>query len=101
MCEAGVSAEGVEARFGGSYRSNYATALARLRQLQDDGLIDINRAGDISVRPLGTVFLRHFAMAFVAYLDPTPARRTNAFSQTLNGAVRTLGLEPDIGPPRA
>lgn len=83
MCEASVSAAEVEARFGGNYQSDYRASIARLQSLRDDGLIDLSEAGDLSIRPLGTLFLRHAAMAFDAYLDPTPGGTGKAFSQTL------------------
>ncbi len=83
MCETGVSAAEVETRFGGNYKADYKDALTKLQPLQDDGLIQVSDAGDLSVRPLGTLFLRHAAMAFDAYLDPIVGRPEKAFSQTL------------------
>jgi len=83
MCETGVSAAEVEARFGGHYKTDYKDAIARLQPLHDDGLINLSETGDISVRSLGTLFLRHAAMAFDAYLDPIIGRPEKAFSQTL------------------
>jgi oxygen-independent coproporphyrinogen-3 oxidase len=83
MCETGVSAAEVESRFGGNYMTDYKAAIARLQPLHDDGLINVSETGDVSARPLGTLFLRHAAMAFDAYLDPVIGRPEKAFSQTL------------------
>jgi len=92
MCEMGVSGAEVEGLFGGNYLRDYDASLARLQPLQDDGLIDVNSRGDLSVRPLGKLFLRHAAMAFDAYLDHSrPAgdavsgkqEQKNTFSQTI------------------
>lgn len=83
MCETGVSGAEVEARFGGNYKTDYKASIARLQPLHEDELINVSEDGDVSVRPLGTLFLRHAAMAFDAYLDPIIGGPKKAFSQTL------------------
>ncbi len=83
MCEAELLAEDVERRFGGCFRTDYAPALARLGPLQEDGLVDISKNGDVFVRPLGRILLRHVAMAFDAYLDRTALESARTFSQTV------------------
>ena len=83
MCEAAVRAEDVERRFGGCFRTDYAQALESLGRLQSDGLVEISEKGDVSVRSLGRVLLRHVAMAFDAYLDSAAAQRAKTFSQTV------------------
>lgn len=82
MCEAAVSAEEVERRFGKSVRLAYTTVVKRLGPLQRDGLIDISEQGSLRVRPLGRVLLRHVAMPFDAYLDPGIGSE-KTFSQTV------------------
>jgi len=83
MCEAAVRAEDVERRFGGCFRTDYAQALESLGRLQSDGLVEISEKGDVSVRSLGRVLLRHVAMAFDAYLDSAAAQPAKTFSQTV------------------
>ena len=83
MCEAAVRAEDVERRFGGCFRTDYAPALESLGGLESDGLVEISENGDVFVRPLGRVLLRHVAMAFDAYLDHTAPQPARTFSQTV------------------
>jgi oxygen-independent coproporphyrinogen-3 oxidase len=83
MCEAAVSAEAVERRFGGCFRTDYADALEQLASLQRDGLVDVSESGDISASELGRVLLRHIAMPFDAYLDRTVTQPARTFSQTV------------------
>jgi len=83
MCEAGVTAHEVEARFGGTFRKDYARAFERLEGLEEDGLVEISDRGDVHVTTLGRVFLRNVAMAFDAYFDPEASPAEKTFSQTV------------------
>ena len=83
MCEAAVRAKDVERHFGGSFRTDYAPALERLEDLERDGLVEISDEGDVLVRPLGRILLRHVAMAFDAYLDRAAPQPAKTFSQTV------------------
>jgi oxygen-independent coproporphyrinogen III oxidase len=83
MCEAGVRANDVEKRFGKSALDEYSAVVDRMRSLERDGLIEVSEQGDLRVRPLGRVLLRHVAMPFDAYLDPNTAPAEKTFSQTV------------------
>ena len=83
MCESGVSARDVEARYGGVYTIDYKASIAKLQPLHDDGLIELSESGEFEVLPLGKLFVRHAAMAFDAYLKTTIGDNKKTFSQTL------------------
>jgi coproporphyrinogen III oxidase-like Fe-S oxidoreductase len=51
--------------------------------LERDGLIEVSGQGDLRVRPLGRVLLRHVAMPFDAYLDSSSGPAEKTFSQTV------------------
>ena len=57
----------------------FAPELARLGEHARDGLVELDGGGQITVTPLGRLFVRNLAMVFDAYLDGGEAR----FSQTV------------------
>jgi oxygen-independent coproporphyrinogen-3 oxidase len=76
-----VKAE-VEQEFGVSFDAHFAPELARLRELERDGLVRLD--GDrIEAAPLGRIFTRNIAMAFDEYLGRAEAQKRRASSQTL------------------
>jgi oxygen-independent coproporphyrinogen-3 oxidase len=82
LCHTVILKSEIEREFGIEFDSHFRTELARLDELERDGLIKIE--GDcIRVAPLGRIFIRNIAMAFDAYLNKAEAARTQVFSKTL------------------
>ena len=76
-----VKAE-IEAEFGISFDTYFASALEQLRQPEADGLV--TTASDrVVVTPLGRLFLRNLAMPFDAYLENKAPGEKPVFSKTL------------------
>jgi len=73
ICTLGVEWDWVRERFGVEPRERFAEALARLRPLAADGLVELDEEG-LRVTALGRFFLRNVCMPFDAYLD-RPAGR--------------------------
>lgn len=83
MCQGEVRANAWEARFGGDFARDFASARARLVPFVEDGLVELPSSGDLRVTPLGRLFLRQIAMVFDAYLDDEAAGKSGIFSQTV------------------
>ncbi len=83
MCEGRISARALRERFGADFFADYSACLDRLRPLADDGLVEISGDFDLTVRPVGRVFLRNVAMAFDAYLEGETRPAKRLFSQTV------------------
>lgn len=82
LCHTVVMKSEIERDFGIDFDAHFAAELARLRELERDGLV--RAEGDrIQVAPLGRIFIRNIAMAFDAYLNKSEAARTKVFSRTL------------------
>jgi len=82
LCHTMILKSEIEREFGVEFDSHFRTELARLGELERDGLVKIE--GDcIRVAPLGRIFIRNIAMAFDAYLNKAEAPRTRVFSRTL------------------
>ncbi|MBF0371894.1 MAG: oxygen-independent coproporphyrinogen III oxidase [Alphaproteobacteria bacterium] len=62
----GVSFAEVEGRFGVDFRETFAEELKGLRELEADGLVEIDDQG-IRLTPLGTINTRHVCAAFDRY----------------------------------
>ncbi|WP_049621976.1 oxygen-independent coproporphyrinogen III oxidase [Frateuria defendens] len=78
MCHGELDTGAFGRRHGLIFACHFATALARLRPLADDGLVTFER-GVIRVTPRGRLLLRIVAMCFDAYLDaPAAARYSRA-----------------------
>lgn len=76
MCDGVVDMRAFGARHGVDFADRFAVELERLRQLEADGLVDID-ADTLRVTPRGRLLLRNVAMCFDAYLvreaqDPEP-----------------------------
>jgi oxygen-independent coproporphyrinogen-3 oxidase len=83
MCLGEVRAADHGSPGGPTFRERFAPELARLRPLEDDGLVEIDADGSLHVSERGRLVLRNLAMVFDAYLDPTQTPRQLRFSQTL------------------
>ncbi|MEZ4331248.1 MAG: oxygen-independent coproporphyrinogen III oxidase [Myxococcota bacterium] len=85
MCQGEVSARSIDTRFGGDFRRDFKAALERLRPFAQDGLVELDGAGNLRVTALGRLFLRSIAMVFDAYLDldDRTAKQPGTFSQTV------------------
>ncbi len=84
LCHTVLLKSEVEREFGISFDHHFAPELARLVDLERDGLVRLD--GDrIEVAALGRIFIRNVAMVFDAYLNSTEARaeQKRAFSRTL------------------
>ena len=78
MCHGRLEFAAIEARHNIDFRSYFASALASLEEMADDGLIAL-RDHEIEVLPSGRLMIRNLAMAFDAYLKPTE----NRYSRTV------------------
>jgi oxygen-independent coproporphyrinogen-3 oxidase len=75
MCHGEVEFEPVAARFGIDVFEHFAVELESLRQLHDDGLIELSDHGLVAT-PSGRLLLRAIAMPFDEYLrDDVPQSR--------------------------
>lgn len=69
----------IEARFGIRFDEYFASALEALRDLADDGLVEL-RPGEIQVRPAGKLLIRNICMVFDRYLQE---KREQRFSRVI------------------
>jgi len=84
MCLGEVRAAEHEVPGGAPFRERFAPELARLRPLEDDGLVAMSRDGGLLVTERGRLVLRNLAMVFDAYLAEAPATAERPrFSQTV------------------
>jgi oxygen-independent coproporphyrinogen-3 oxidase len=70
--DARIDARRHEASFPGRpFRERFAVELAKLRELQHDGLVELESDGSVALTwPLGRVLMRNVAAIFDAYLEP-------------------------------
>ncbi|QEA13523.1 oxygen-independent coproporphyrinogen III oxidase [Comamonas flocculans] len=73
MCQGRVQFESVEAAHLIDFRATFASELARLRAMHDDGLVHLS-ANAIDVTPMGWFFVRGIAMVFDKYLQARESR---------------------------
>jgi oxygen-independent coproporphyrinogen-3 oxidase len=81
LCHCVVVKSEIEDDYGIDFDWYFADALDSLRELVDDGLVQLG-PDRIEVLPLGRIFIRNIAMAFDAYLNK-PATEGRVFSNTL------------------
>lgn len=81
MCHGTLNYKELGRRHVIDFTSYFADALARLRPLQDDGLVQLSEAG-LQTTSRGRLLLRIIAMCFDRYL-PTNAASTPRFSRTV------------------
>ncbi len=67
MCQGRIDIRAIERQFNIDFDRYFSGSLARLRQLEDDGLL-VMEAGLIQATPQGRYLLRTIAMCFDAYL---------------------------------
>ena len=81
LCHSVLVKSEVEREFNINFDDHFAQELARLVELERDGLVQFD--GDrLEVAPLGRVFIRNIAMVFDAYLSNQKAEKP-LFSKTL------------------
>jgi oxygen-independent coproporphyrinogen-3 oxidase len=83
MCLGEVRAAQHESPGRAAFRERFAAELARLRPLEDDGLVEIAADGSLLVTERGRLVLRNVAMVFDAHLPPADAAAPPRFSQTV------------------
>ena len=81
LCHSVVVKSEVEREFNISFDDHFAPELARLVELERDGLVRFD-GGRIEVAPLGRIFIRNVAMVFDAYLSNSGGQKP-LFSKTL------------------
>lgn len=72
MCHFRVDKHAVEQRHGIRFDTYFASEIASLAPLAEDGLIELEPER-IEVTPLGRLLVRNVAMAFDSYLTPASA----------------------------
>ncbi len=82
MCQGEVVLAPLERRHAISFRAYFEDALARLRPLINDGLVDL-RHDRIKVSERGRLLLRNIAMCFDQYLDQPVATLPQRFSRAI------------------
>lgn len=81
MCNEGLRYRDIETRWELDFAMAFAPELARLAELADDGLIDMDGNG-FSVTPAGRLLIRIVAMVFDAY-QPSVVDARNRFSKVI------------------
>ncbi len=82
LCHCVVVKSEIERDFGIVFDEYFASELAALRELEQDGLVR-SSSDRIEVAALGRIFLRNIAMVFDAYLNKSAAQAQQIFSKTL------------------
>jgi oxygen-independent coproporphyrinogen-3 oxidase len=85
MCNARVSTEAVERRFGVAFDATFAEEMAELKApggLVEDGLVELS-PGWIRLTPLGRRFVRNVAMVFDRHLRESKKTDRPVFSRTV------------------
>jgi oxygen-independent coproporphyrinogen III oxidase len=82
LCHTVIPKHEVEAEFGISFDEYFAPELLRLENAQDEGLVALS-PHEISVTPLGRIFIRNVAMTFDRYLHEQQMDQRPLFSKTL------------------
>ena len=82
LCHAVIRKSEVEREFGIAFDEYFAPELERLKETADEGLVTLTR-DEISVTPLGRIFIRCAAMEFDRYLQEQQMDKRPLFSKTL------------------
>jgi oxygen-independent coproporphyrinogen III oxidase len=77
MCRGRISFDAFSDELGVDVPTYFQKEFARLGDLVDDGLIELDELG-LSVTDLGRLLLRNICMPFDAYLEPDPERYSRA-----------------------
>ncbi len=81
MCDLELDLDALSADWSIDAPSHFATALAELQPMQEDGLVELT-ASRIQVTETGRLFLRNIAMCFDAYLQDSTVE-TPRYSRTI------------------
>ncbi len=82
MCQGEIPVAALERRYGIEFAEYFADALAKLRPLVADGLVQVDN-GRIAVTSRGRLLLRNIAMCFDRYLDQPIADARPRFSRAI------------------
>ncbi len=82
LCHGFLLKSEIEQEFGIEFDSRFAPELVRLRELEQDQLVRLDREA-ITVTTLGRIFMRNVAMVFDARLNRTDQAQRQTFSRTL------------------
>ncbi|MGO4332740.1 oxygen-independent coproporphyrinogen III oxidase [Cupriavidus sp. 2TAF22] len=88
MCNGVLDTDAVAARHGIDFAAHFATELAELARLAEDGLVRI-AAGRIEVTPLGRLLVRRLAMVFDSYLRDDAGRAGKTAAPARNADAGT------------
>src|SRR5262249_34330059 len=72
LCHLKVDAKAISARFGVDFAARFARELARLREMEADGLLTLAGDGSFALTEVGRYLSRNVAMAFDARLEGEP-----------------------------
>ncbi len=71
-CHARVNLQEIGEHFGFDWKDSFSKEWEALKELAEDGLVELDSQGSIQVTlPLGRVLLRNIGAVFDAYLDPS------------------------------
>jgi len=82
LCHTVIPKSEVEREFGIKFDEYFAAELERLKETSAEGLVTLT-AEEISVTPLGRIFIRNVAMTFDRYLREQQMDKRPLFSKTL------------------
>lgn len=82
LCHAVIRKSEVEREFGIDFAEYFAPELDALKEVSAEGLVTMN-GDEISVTPLGRIFIRNVAMTFDRYLREQQMDKRPLFSKTL------------------
>lgn len=82
LCHAVIRKSDVEHEFGIDFDDYFAPELDRLKETSEEGLVTLGR-DEITVTPLGRIFIRCVAMTFDRYLKEQQMDKRPLFSKTL------------------
>ena len=80
ICHFSLSIPDTESRWGITFSDYFAPELQRLREMQQDGLVQVGNES-IEVMPKGRLLIRNICMAFDAYINSKAAR--GSFSKVI------------------
>lgn len=82
LCHAVIRKDEIAADFGVNFDEYFAAELAHMQPFVEDRLVRLT-PGEISVTPLGRIFIRNVAMLFDPYLEKQRLAERPLFSKTL------------------
>ena len=82
MCQGEVPVRALERRYAIRFEEYFASALQKLQELQDDGLVEV-QPDRIRATSRGRLLLRNIAMCFDAYLEQPAAVAAPRFSRAI------------------